>query len=666
MLNKHRQRNLALAVKIGALLTVIAAAFIIQITIITPALDRDKAVLDAGASILYTYRLHTRDDTGEHPASIIRVSKVAETVRDGGSLLGVDDQQYAIKPSQDTAQIAAAHQLVQAAAAAQSSQIQDLLKSFSDANRAVLKRKQMRTNWFWVAVLITSLLLLVLIFHHFFRRLRHADQLWIASLNENKTILDTTKDGLFLIKPTLQVSSVQSSAVQEMFGIKGPIQGDVFEFLKRVVTPEDLSDAKDFIILMLGERGNSALIDDLNPLKEVEITVVNSLGFASQKILKFDFSRNDSNPTVGLLVSVSDITTEVVLRKELIQIGRENEERFHLLMGSMSSDFDKMRVFFHKAHGALGEINDLLRDDKGEHEDNEQKLQDILQTVQSLKSHASVAGASLMETSAHQIEDKIGELLAGNLVDGRQILSLTVQLKRMISDLGYLEQLTTKIGTKGGATPPVTATFGLRSETGEESELHWFTKEVAARQGKLVVLELSGFEHYEISEPVAKELYVICVELVRNSVMHGIEEPKVRRKLGKSSVGEIAISLSDYDDETVQMTVIDDGAGFNFSAIKKAAVQRGLVEPEIVKSMTKGQLIKFIFLSGFSTHENVKADICRGLGLDRIKESLARMDGKIRVRSTRGVSSMISIRIVRVGFSTSSWYGIKSQRWLVE
>lgn len=657
----QRQGNIGFMASIGALGVLVLAALLVQFLFVSPVVERERAGLSKSLHVQQMLNvLGSRDDKTRS-----ELMNHLSILRDGGELLALNGKSYSISATDSNALIGAANAIDEVIGQGGHSSLRTLTGNLVLAHQQSWQDTVKKVKWFRYAVGFNALLLLGFIFSQFYRRLKRTRLLWNATLRENKSILEATKDGLFLIKPTLQVGSVQSSAVKTIFGIGGPISGDFFDFLKRLVSPEDLIDAKDYISLMLEGRGKQSLLSDLNPLKEVEITVENSLGFVSTKYLNFDFARNELNPNAGLLVSVSDITKEVELKRELAQASRGNDERFSLLMGSIVNDSDEVKTFYKSTHEGLREINDLLRDDNQQHDDNIHKLEDIFRTVHRLKGNAGAVGVSLIETSAHQFESKIQELLEQPQIDGKQILSLTVHLKHMISELDFLEQLSAKVNAKQSHAKPVLATVNTNpvvqmndvavsgssnldaAETpqAEMSELERFTMEVAGRQGKMVKVEKVGFDDFDISKPAEAEIDALCIQLIRNSVAHGIELPDERRELGKPSEGRIVINMKMRDETRVLLRVWDDGRGFDFDAIRRIAVERDLVAADVAAVLSKSELVRFIFVSGFSTREEASIDAGRGVGLDIVKESVVKLGGKISVKSSRGISSQVTIQL---------------------
>ncbi|MFX8453365.1 hypothetical protein ABTL48_20440, partial [Acinetobacter baumannii] len=80
--------------------------------------------------------------------------------------------------------------------------------------------------------------------------------------------------------------------------------------------------------------------------------------------------------------------------------------------------------------------------------------------------------------------------------------------------------------------------------------------------------------------------------LLRNSVVHGIETPEERIKRGKRITGEIKIDLHREGTQLV-VVVSDDGAGLNYAAIRKKAIERNLMPADA--PLSDADVARFIF-----------------------------------------------------------------------
>ena len=169
------------------------------------------------------------------------------------------------------------------------------------------------------------------------------------------------------------------------------------------------------------------------------------------------------------------------------------------------------------------------------------------------------------------------------------------------------------------------------------------TREMARATGKEVSLVTSG-EHTEVDTGVVERLVDPLVHLVRNAVYHGIEPAALRVSKGKPATGTIYLHAS-HRGNAVLIEVEDDGAGLDIEKIRAKAVERGLVRSDIAKNMPEAEAIKFIFLPGFSTADQVGDQAGRGVGMDVVKRVIESMNGHIDVESVRGVGTKFTLHL---------------------
>ena len=169
------------------------------------------------------------------------------------------------------------------------------------------------------------------------------------------------------------------------------------------------------------------------------------------------------------------------------------------------------------------------------------------------------------------------------------------------------------------------------------------TREMARATGKEVSLVTSG-EHTEVDTGVVERLVDPLVHLVRNAVYHGIEPAAVRVSNGKPAAGTIYLHAA-HRGNAVLIEVEDDGAGLDVEKIRAKAVERGLVRPEVARVLPESEVIKFIFMPGFSTADQIGDQAGRGVGMDVVKRVIESMNGHIDVESIRGVGTKFTLNL---------------------
>jgi two-component system chemotaxis sensor kinase CheA len=124
----------------------------------------------------------------------------------------------------------------------------------------------------------------------------------------------------------------------------------------------------------------------------------------------------------------------------------------------------------------------------------------------------------------------------------------------------------------------------------------------------------------------------ILTQLVRNSVVHGIESPEDRVKKGKNETGAIKLSIKMAENgKQIHIRYSDDGRGLDYKKIAKKAISRKIIKKE--EAENENMLLKAIFSPGFSTADTEGVHGGRGIGLNLVRDRVKEVNGTIRLRS---------------------------------
>lgn len=629
---------------IASLFALIAITTVLLHTVwLSPLETRSLALSSAAADQLGRLNEVQNGNAGNALKVTQSLRRFADTLMEGGELQNSLGTSVTIKGGEYDQ--ASAQRLRVAINAKNDSLVGTLLAAMLAEQQQQLRRIHELRSAVWLGGFLAMLALGVWSIVALRKNLRRTLVLLSASLRENKTILESTKDGLFIIKPNFQVGSVQSLSLRSLFGTDQAIRGDFFDFLKERVSSSDLAQIKAQVSRQLTGSADGAAGSLNHKLDAIEVTADLERGYVASRHLNFEFARNDLNPAAGLLVSVSDATAEVALREKVREVEKVNEERFQLLTRSIVSEAPDVTAFFRAAHNSLKKINAVLRDDAQQHADNTQKAKEILESASQLKLQAGELGISLIEMSAHQLEADAQALIELSPVTAKQLLGLTAPLKRLISEMENLELLTKKYHVhraESRANLTVVNTTS-RASVPDEQILQLGGRKVATKLGKKVVVNLVEFNCSMIQSEARNAVEQTLGELVENAVVHSIELPEVRRRSGKPTTGSITIRMEECDAEHIRLYVQDDGAGFDFDALRTSAVGRGLVDPDVCNKLSKNELVRLIFISGFSTTPIPSANDGVGMGLENVKAALSKLGGKISVGSADGITAQFAV-----------------------
>jgi len=146
----------------------------------------------------------------------------------------------------------------------------------------------------------------------------------------------------------------------------------------------------------------------------------------------------------------------------------------------------------------------------------------------------------------------------------------------------------------------------------------------------------------QLDRNVLERITAPLEHLLTNSIVHGIEKPAARRKLGKPQEGKLSITVAAEATEFV-VRVEDDGAGMDLKAIHKRAIAMGLFDKK--SDPLPQQLLQLILHSGFSTSKTVTALAGRGVGMDVVNSEIKQIGGSVEIASEEGKGCCFTIRI---------------------
>lgn len=168
-------------------------------------------------------------------------------------------------------------------------------------------------------------------------------------------------------------------------------------------------------------------------------------------------------------------------------------------------------------------------------------------------------------------------------------------------------------------------------------------RRIADGVGKEVELHLMG-EDTELDKLIVEDLVDPLMHLVRNAIDHGLESPEARVAAGKPRAGRLELRAFPRGNQVV-IEVSDDGRGIDEVAVKRTALERGVVTEENVGQMSRRDIWNLIFQPGFSTRREVTSLSGRGVGLDVVKTNIARLSGLVDVDSAAGRGTKFTITL---------------------
>jgi two-component system chemotaxis sensor kinase CheA len=494
-----------------------------------------------------------------------------------------------------------------------------------------------------------------------------------AAKQQTEDILSTVREGLFLLDADLKIGTIHSHATAQLFQ-RESVSGLTFEELLRdLVSPKTMQIATKFVKVLWSERTKENLIRSINPLNEVELVVGDkeSKGGGEKRYLEFNFHRvRREGAITHVLVAVADVTARVALAAQLKGAQDSAQSQMDAFLSILHVDPNQLSSFLDDSDVAFKMINATLRDPARDSASFRRKIDGLFRQIHSIKGEASAIGLGSMEARAHALESDLAALRERSDLSGDDFLPLLTKFDDIVSHSQSVRDMVTKLasfrdsfgkshaagsgaaastGDSTGRMPKISedaiaaeATLQRSAREGFVASAQQLADRIATDHGKKVVVTCKG--HDQVPESYRRPVKDVLIQLIRNSVVHGIEKPADRTSSGKSAEGHIRINFEMVEGgRAFRMTCEDDGRGLTPDNLRKTAVTKGLISQNDAEALSDQEAMMLVFRSGFSTANEVTRDAGRGVGMDVIAEIAARLGGRISLNSEIGKNMKLSL-----------------------
>jgi signal transduction histidine kinase len=473
---------------------------------------------------------------------------------------------------------------------------------------------------------------------------------------QTRDILKTVREGFFLLDANYRIGSVWSQALSRMFS-RNDFAGLSFEeLLQDLVPAATLSTATKYIKLLWGDRAHENLMKSINPLGQLEITMDNGHGGKETRFLQFDFHRVMGPEGVKhVLCSVGDITSSVLLARELHDSQENANQQLDMMLGMMHVDPLQLVSFLDSAETGLKLVNTILREPARTDAEFRKKLTGLFRELHSIKGEASALNLKSIASRVHALEDMVSDCKKRAELSGNDFLPLVLKLDDLLAHLRGVREMaarltaikdspagaaaaadslsTTTPSAKLTPSPAPAERSPTRSVEDLSPALHSMAERLAQDHAKRFKLTLNGLG--EVPGAYSATIKDCLIQMLRNSAVHGIEAPEVRRANTKDAQGTVRVDFRKIS-EGYELVFEDDGAGIAPESLRSAAVRQQLITEEEAAGMDTRSTMALIFRPGFSTQDGVSMDAGRGVGMDVVARSVYALGGKIGVSTHPG------------------------------
>ncbi|MEM7184161.1 MAG: ATP-binding protein, partial [Spirochaetota bacterium] len=447
-------------------------------------------------------------------------------------------------------------------------------------------------------------------------------------------ILNNVEQGIFTINSDLSINPEYSKKVIEIF------ERDDFGSKKfhSIFAKKQKQKLEIFLTQLFQNRFMSEkMFHSINPLKEYQLQLTEN----TTKYLSFQFSRifkQDENGEITknidkVMVVIDDKTEEYQLQQQLEAKAKEQANKVEKLYQILNLETSIFTGFLKEGTEVIAVVRDKLLGglDKLRNLSN---IEESYRAVHTLKGNARALNLDSIGEVCHELEDELDKVR--NNLDGvdENLYQLVKEgIERINLELQDGNNLFDKIlGMKSALQAKETSSISTM-----ESLLRNIVKKESSEQQKKV--NFSFKVDRKIKEMEEKKLQVLknpLLQIVRNAIAHGVEEPKERIHRGKPERSKVIVQIQVKGEQLV-VACEDDGQGLDVEKLRQKAIEKQILTQTEAIGLSEEDCYQLIFRSGFSTAEKVTGTSGRGVGMDIVKSEIEKVGGSIRIETQKGV-----------------------------
>jgi len=457
------------------------------------------------------------------------------------------------------------------------------------------------------------------------------DMTYLAERDEIAAMRDSLKIGLFFMDREFVILDNYSRFLEEVLS-ESDLKGKRFtDILSASFAAHEMGAVKDYMQMIFDRTFDVETLNEINPLHE--LNYIDSSGF--KKIFNCTFLTVDlAEGETVVLVTIYDVTAQTELKERLQREERKRQEEMSSLFELIQVEPATFKAFREDVEAEFDRIDKTLSDSGLS---SKEVLVEIYQSIHAIKSNAVTLGLNNFGTKAHEVESEIKKLRDAEgeaLFD--DMLHLTIEIERLALEKESFKLILEKIDA-----------FKLDGENRKSNEnvflesLTQAASKAATDMEKKVRFIAAEIDSEAIEKGPRRVMKEVLMQLIRNSVVHGVEPPDERVSKGKSETGTIRLSIK-HSDNSIHVKLSDDGRGLDFGKIREKAVSMNLLNGE--EAENKNQLLKTIFSPGFSTAENEEGmHAGRGIGLSLVQDRVRDVRGTIKLQTELDKGTVFNI-----------------------
>jgi chemotaxis protein histidine kinase CheA len=162
-------------------------------------------------------------------------------------------------------------------------------------------------------------------------------------------------------------------------------------------------------------------------------------------------------------------------------------------------------------------------------------------------------------------------------------------------------------------------------------------KSLARRLGKGEIELDVGGQDVRLDPQQWAPFFAELVHVVRNAVDHGLEPTSERLALGKPAHGSLGLKAR-VEGDVLTFEITDDGRGIDWLGVADKAKALGLPHG------SQAELLDALCAEGVTTRGSASETSGRGVGMASFRDGVRALQGRLEVRSAKGVGTSWFVR----------------------
>jgi len=451
--------------------------------------------------------------------------------------------------------------------------------------------------------------------------------------NITKIVLQGIEQGIIIIDEQRKIGKLHSEKMEEILGSKDFIEKDFLRVIQPRILPKDYEALVLFMDQLFNPKVREEDLVKLNPVELVEFfTEHNEDGSFDSRFVSISFNRiTRQNKIIYVLVSVLDETERVEMKKKLEASEAKNKREADQLLSILRVDPNLLKDYLDSAKEGLQGISN--RYEGYVEQDFSDLINFTFNIIHVLKGDALLIDLQILADRFHEIENTITNLRKKEKLMGVDFIRVLYDINDTNLIIYNLQKLLNRLSSSNKG-------FTIETNISDSNEL--FINSL--NKGLLRMTEETGkranlkFIDHDLIIPEKYKLSIknLAIQLMRNSLTHGIEKPEDRVKVGKPEISTINMTVDLPDQNTFTFSYHDDGRGLNLRKITEKALEKNLITNEELKRMGDDEMIDLIFLDNLSTADGINQYAGRGQGLSFVKSITEKYNGRYTVSFKEG------------------------------